>query len=68
MRLPEGTAVDAEIDLGTNAGGYQLAARLYVSIPTLDPQTAQELADAAHQICPYSKATRGNINVTIHVV
>ena len=65
LQLPEGTAVDAEVDLGTNAGGYQLQARLNVAIPGVDRGTAQELADAAHQICPYSKATRGNIDVTL---
>ena len=68
LQLPEGTAVDAEVDLGTNAGGYQLQARLNVAIPGVDRGTAQELADAAHQICPYSKATRGNIDAMIRVV
>ncbi len=67
IRLPDGAAVDAEIDLGSNAGGYQLKARLTVVLPGMDRATAQELGDAAHQICPYSKATRGNIDVEILV-
>jgi osmotically inducible protein OsmC len=63
--LPAGTAVDAEVDLGTNEGGFQLQARLNVSLPGLPRETAQELIDMAHQICPYSKMSRGNIDVTI---
>ena len=56
------------MDLGTNDGGYLLAARLNVSLPGLDREVAQAIVDAAHQICPYSKATRGNIDVTINLV
>ena len=56
------------MDLGTNDGGYLLRARLKVSLPALDPAVAQELVDTAHQTCPYSKATRGNIDVTVNVV
>lgn len=67
VRLPEDRAVDAEVDLGQNAGGYVLRARLNVRLPGLDHQTAREIVDAAHQICPYSKATRGNIDVEINV-
>ncbi|MDY3551130.1 organic hydroperoxide resistance protein [Gemmata sp. JC717] len=66
--LPSDRAIDAEVDLGTNDGGYVLRARLNVSLPGLDPVVARELVDAAHQICPYSKATRGNIEVEIALV
>jgi Ohr subfamily peroxiredoxin len=68
VALPADRAVDAEVDLGTNAGGYVLRARLNVSLPGLDPAVAREIVDAAHQICPYSKATRGNIDVTINLI
>jgi osmotically inducible protein OsmC len=68
VSLPADRAVDAEIDLGTNEGGYVLRARLNVSLPGLDREVAQTIVDAAHQICPYSKATRGNINVEINLV
>ncbi len=68
VTLPADRAVDAEVDLGTNDGGYVLRARLNVSLPGLDPKVAREIVDAAHQICPYSKATRGNIDVTINLV
>ncbi|MBT2325480.1 organic hydroperoxide resistance protein [Variovorax paradoxus] len=67
VALPKDLAVDAEVDLGTAGTGYFLQARLNVSIPGVDREVAQALADAAHQTCPYSKATRGNIDVTIHV-
>ena len=68
VALPADRAIDAEVDLGTNEDGYILRVRLQVSLPGLDRATAQALVDAAHQICPYSKATRGNIDVTITLV
>jgi Ohr subfamily peroxiredoxin len=66
--LPADTAGDAEVDLGTNDGGYLLRGRLNVSLPGLDRETARAVVDAAHQTCPYSKATRGNIDVTLNLV
>jgi Ohr subfamily peroxiredoxin len=66
--LPADTAVDAEIDLGTTDGGYFLQARLNVSLPGVTREVAEALAHAAHDTCPYSKATRGNIDVVINVV
>ena len=68
VTLPEDRAIDAEVDLGTNEDGYLLRARLNVSLPGVRREQAQALADAAHQYCPYSKATRGNIDVAINVV
>ena len=68
VKLPPDVAVDAEVDLGTTAGHYFLQARLNVSLPGIDRETAQKLVDAAHQECPYSKATHGNINVVTNVV
>jgi osmotically inducible protein OsmC len=68
VTLPPDRSIDAEVDLGTNDGGYLLRARLNVSLPGLDREVAQQIVDAAHQICPYSKATRGNVDVTISVV
>jgi Ohr subfamily peroxiredoxin len=63
LRLPEGAAVDAEVDLGQTDGEFFLQARLNVTLPGVDRQTAQSLVDGAHRRCPYSKAVRGNINV-----
>jgi Ohr subfamily peroxiredoxin len=68
VTLPADTAVNAEVDLGTGEGGYFLGARLNVSLPGLDRETAQKLIEFAHDNCPYSKATRGNIGVTINLV
>jgi lipoyl-dependent peroxiredoxin len=65
VAMPADTSVDAEVDLGTNEGGYLIQARLKVSLPGLDRETAQKVIEAAHEACPYSKATRGNINAEI---
>ncbi|MET0283431.1 MAG: organic hydroperoxide resistance protein [Polyangiales bacterium] len=65
--LPKDAAIDAEVDLGTGEGGFALQARLRVSLPGLEPTLARELVDGAHQVCPYSKATRGNVAVTLDV-
>lgn len=67
VAFPADGAVNAEVDLRLGENGYFLQARLNVSLPGLDKETAQAIADAAHQICPYSKATRGNIDVVIAV-
>jgi Ohr subfamily peroxiredoxin len=68
VKLPAERAIDAEVDLGTGESGYALRARLNVSLPGVDREVAQELLDLAHQTCPYSKATRGNIEVAITLV
>src|SRR6266849_9329937 len=68
MTLPAATAIDAEVDLCNTDGAYFLQARLNVNLPGLESELAQALVDAAHQTCPYSKATRGNIDVAINVV
>jgi lipoyl-dependent peroxiredoxin len=58
--------VEADVSIGTiPGGGYGLAVALRVSIPGADAETTRALADAAHQVCPYSNATRGNIDVTV---
>jgi osmotically inducible protein OsmC len=67
VALPADRAVDAEVDLGTTDGAFFLQARLTISLPGLDRETARKVVEAAHQICPYSKATRGNIDVTLTV-
>jgi len=68
LRLPTDTTVNAEVDLCLTGAEYSLQARLNVSLPGIDPDTARAITDAAHQTCPYSKATRGNIPVTINIV
>lgn len=68
VALPAQTAVDAEVDLVNNDSGYFLQARLNVSLPGLERETAQAIVDGAHQTCPYSKLTRGNIDVEINLI
>lgn len=68
VKLPADLAVDAEVDLGTAGDEYFLQARLNVSLPGLDRDVARAVVDGAHQICPYSKLTRGNINVELNLV
>ena len=60
--------VDADVTIGTiQGGGYGLAVALRVSIPGADPETVRSLTEAAHEVCPYSNATRGNIDVALEV-
>lgn len=67
IKLPEGISVDAEVDLGTGEEGFALQARLQVNLPGLTADEARSIVEAAHQTCPYSKASRNNINVEISV-
>lgn len=67
VRLPDDLSLDAEVDLVQGTDGFALAARLRVSVPGFDRATATEIVEGAHQLCPYSKATRGNIQVELSV-
>lgn len=68
IRLPADLAVDTEVDLATAESGYVLQTRMRISLPGIEPEVASALVDEAHHTCPYSKATRGNINVEFTVV
>ena len=68
ITFPADTAIDPEVDLCTGNSGYFLQARLNVSLPGLEHEVAQAVVNAAEQLCPYSKATRGNIDVEINLV
>lgn len=68
VRIPPELSVDPEVDLLMGEDGFSLKARLNVSLPGLNREVAQSIVDAAHQTCPYSKATRGNIDVAINLV
>ncbi|MFP5323620.1 MAG: organic hydroperoxide resistance protein [Gammaproteobacteria bacterium] len=65
ITVPAEVAVDAEVDLGPVGQAYGIAARLVVHLPGMDRAQAQQLVDLAHQVCPYSNATRGNIDVSV---
>jgi Ohr subfamily peroxiredoxin len=63
------SSVGALVHLGPDGeGGFRLAVELEIVLPGVDPEVAHDLAEAAHQVCPYSNATRGNIDVTLTVV
>jgi osmotically inducible protein OsmC len=68
IKLPPEISVDAEIKLNLDGGSFFLTARLDVSIPGVDREVAEELVHAAHGICPYSKATHGNIAVETNII
>jgi len=68
ITLPADVAIDAEVDLNLADGGYFLGIRLNVSLPGVERDVARALVDEAHHICPYSKATRGNVDVAINLV
>ncbi|MDY7511257.1 organic hydroperoxide resistance protein [Ralstonia wenshanensis] len=65
VKLPAELSLDTEVDLGTAGDEFFLQARLNVSLPGLDREVARAVMEAAHQICPYSKASRGNIHVEL---
>ncbi|MEA1677745.1 organic hydroperoxide resistance protein [Nitrospirillum sp. BR 11163] len=67
ISLPAETAVDAEVDLGKGGDAFFLQARLTISLPGLDRAVASQVIEQAHQLCPYSKATRGNIDVELQL-
>ncbi|MGY0023813.1 organic hydroperoxide resistance protein [Streptomyces sp. cg35] len=62
-----GSTVTAKVGIGKNDEGFGLIVEISAAIPNADAATAQALIEKAHQVCPYSKATRGNITVTLSV-
>jgi Ohr subfamily peroxiredoxin len=68
VSLPATTAIDAEVDLCANEGGFFLQARLNISLPGIDREAALTLVEMAHNICPYSKAVKGNIDVEYNLI
>ena len=68
IELPAQTSVNAKVAIGPIENGFGIAATLNVSLVDMDRAQAQALVDAAHQVCPYSNATRGNIEVTINLL
>jgi lipoyl-dependent peroxiredoxin len=65
---PAEVSIAAEVDVSLGDGGYLLSTRLTVRLSGLEPNVAKDLVDEAENICPYAKATRGNIDVTIKLV
>ena len=65
VTVPVDAAIDASVDIGPIPAGFGIAAKLVVSLPGMDRAVAQDLLESAHQVCPYSNATRGNIEVEL---
>ena len=65
VTVPADVAIDAEVDLGPIPNAFGIAARLKISLPGMERAAAEALVQAAHQVCPYSNATRGNIDVVL---
>jgi Ohr subfamily peroxiredoxin len=68
IALPADTSINATVGIGQIPQGFGIEVQLEVHIPGMEITAAQALVDKAHQVCPYSNATRGNIEVTITVV
>jgi Ohr subfamily peroxiredoxin len=68
VSVPAETAISTEVDLGPTAQGYGIAVRMNISLPGLERAKAEQLVAEAHKVCPYSNATRNNIDVQIKVV
>lgn len=68
IALPADTSIEAHVGIGQIPGGFGIDVDLNVSIPGMDKAQAQALVEKAHKVCPYSNATRGNIEVRLHVI
>ncbi|MCE3271041.1 MAG: organic hydroperoxide resistance protein [Ramlibacter sp.] len=66
--IPAETSIAAEVDLGPTSLGYGISVRLNISLPGMERAAAEQLVAEAHKVCPYSNATRNNIDVQINVV
>jgi osmotically inducible protein OsmC len=68
IALPADTSITAEVGIGPIPTGFSIQATLNIKVPGIEKATVEQIVQAAHQICPYSNATRGNIDVTLNVV
>jgi osmotically inducible protein OsmC len=67
IAVPADASIDASVDIGPIPAGFGIAVQLKISLPGMDRAAAQDLVDTAHGVCPYSNATRGNIEVTLTI-
>jgi Ohr subfamily peroxiredoxin len=68
IALPADVSITADVGIGPILGGFGIQVAMAISIPGMDKASAEALVAAAHQVCPYSNATRGNIDVNLTVV
>lgn len=65
IAVPADASIDASVDIGPIPQGFGIAVKMVIDLPGMDRVVAQDLIDTAHQVCPYSNATRGNIEVDL---
>ena len=65
VAVPADASIEASVDIGPISQGFGIAVQMTINLPGLDRAVAQDLLDTAHQVCPYSNATRGNIVVEL---
>lgn len=65
ISIPSDASIDASVDIGPIPAGFGIAAKLVINLPGMDREVATDLINTAHQVCPYSNATRGNIDVDV---
>lgn len=65
VAVPADASIEASVDIGPISQGFGIAVQMTINLPGLDRAVAQDLVDTAHQVCPYSNATRGNIVVDL---
>ena len=68
VKVPDDVAITSEVGIGPIPGGFNIQVAMQITLPGLERETAEALVAAAHKVCPYSNATRGNIDVTLTVV
>ena len=68
VKVPDDAYIDASVDIGPIPQGFGIAVKFTVALPSLERDVAQDLVDRAHQVCPYSNATRGNIEVILSLL
>ncbi len=68
IEMPEDASIEGAVGIGPVPNGFGIEVELKISLPGMDKKQAKELVDKAHQVCPYSNATRGNVDVTLTLV
>jgi osmotically inducible protein OsmC len=68
IKLPDATSIDASVAIGPITQGFGIQVWLKINVPDMDKAQVRQIVDAAHQVCPYSNATRGNVEVSLEVV
>jgi len=68
IKLPDDTSIDASVAIGPIPQGFGIQVWMKINVPGMEKSQVQQIVDAAHQVCPYSNATRGNVEVSLEVV